>query len=240
MNKTKAKKIAKNKSSSELRTRSRLPREVVIRDPLNAENEINLGDMLKVPRGFQQPNLSNQKYRFQRWVSSSDISQVAAADTFMTYQFQINDVSNTTDFSALFDQYRFVAVKAEFRPRFDIGALGSVAANKLPRLYSVLDYDDNTAPTLISQLREYQSCKMTRFDADHVRMLRPRMALGSQNQAGTFVARSNVPAQWIDLADLTVVHFGIKVAIEGGVAGQTNLQSWSVDLLYMLEFKQVR
>jgi len=233
----------KNKTNRKLARRGNNSTAVVavkIRDPLGEENELDLGDLKVYPRMFVQPKLTNQTYRIQRWVTVSDVSQAAGADTFSTYQFQINDVSSTTDFSALFDQYRFVAVKCEFRPRFDTANLGSVAANKLGRLYSVLDYDDNTAPTLLTQLKEYQSCKITRFDQDHVRLLTPHMALGTLNQAGTFVARSNVPPRWIDLADLTVVHYGIKIGIEGGVGGQTNLQSWSIDFLYMLEFRQVR
>jgi len=230
----------KNKKSKKSRSRGGNGRVLAekIRDPLGAENELELGDLRMVPRSFTQPRLTNQTYRIQRWVQVSDVTQVAGADAFATYQFQLNDVSNTTDFTALYDQYRFVAVKAEFRPRFNIGSLGSVLVNKLPRLYTVLDYDDNNAPTLISQLREYQSCKMTRFDMDHVRFLKPRMALKAFDVAGTSLA--NTRPQWIDLASLTVVHFGIKLAVEGGVGGQTNLQSWSVDFLYMLEFRQVR
>jgi len=212
---------------------------VKIRDPLSAENELDLGDLKNVPRFFRQPRISNQMYKFQRWVNVVDVTQTAGADSFATYQFMLNDISSTTDFSALFDQYRFVAVKAEFRPRFDFGALGSVAVNKLPRLYSVLDYDDNTAPTLISTLREYQSCKMTRFDMDHVRLLKPHMALIALDGVGT-TSRANLTPQWLDLADMAIKHYGIKIGVEGGVGGQTNLQSWSVDFLYMLEFRQVR
>jgi hypothetical protein len=206
------------------------------RDPLAPENEIDLGDLKVYPKLFTQPRLANQPYRIQRWVNVTDLTQAAGSDVFATYQFMVNDCSNTADFSSLFDQYRFVAVKAIFRPRFDFGALGSVAVNKLPRLYSVIDYDDNNAPTLISQLREYQTCKMTRFDEDHVRLIEPHMANLVFDNSGT-TSFGNVRPQWVDMATLIVKHFGIKVAVEGGVVGQTNLQSWSVDFLYMMEFR---
>lgn len=221
------------------RASNRTPLPVVIRDPLTEENNLNYGDLQQVPPMFRQPRLANAVYPFVRRVGSSDITQVAAADTFMAYRFELNDVSDTADFTDLFDQYRFRAIKWEARPRFNFSNPGSVAANRLPRLYSVIDYDDNVVPTLINQLREYQSCKETRWDQDHVRMIKPRIATAVLDNTG-LTSVANEPSKWIDLAYLTVNHFGIKIAIEGGVAGQTNLQSWSVDIEYMIEFRQVR
>lgn len=217
------------------------PLEVVIRDPLSDENAQNLGDLKSLPPMFRQPRLSNQTYFFARRIGSADVSQAAGADTFMAYRFQFNDLTNTGDFTGLFDQYRFRAVKIEFRPRFNFSNPGIVTANRLPRLYSVIDYDDANVPTLISDLREYQSCKETVWSEDHVRLIKPRIATAVLSAAGGFTSVGNSSANlWIDMASLTVTYFGIKIGIEGGVAGQTNLQSWSVDLDYMFELRQVR
>ncbi len=230
----------RSKKTPRTRTVRNRPLPVVIRDPLSEENAINLGDLQNLPRMFRQPKISNQTFFFQRRVGSADITQVAGADSFQAYRFQINDVTNTGDFTGLFDQYRFVAVKVEFRPRFNFANPGSVAVNKLPRLFSVIDYDDANVPTLISDLREYHSCKETNFDQDHVRLIKPRMATAALNAAAGLTSLVNEKAKWIDMAYLTVTHYGVKIGIEGGVAGQTNLQSWSCDLLYMMEFRQVR
>ena len=235
-NKNKSKKGKSTKSGKA----SQGPLEVVIRDPLNAENEENYGDLKRLPAMFRQPALSNRIYAFQRIVGSADVAQAAGANTFQAYRFQLNDVTNTADFTGLFDQYRFAAVKAEFRPRFNFANPGNAAINLMPRLYSVIDYDDANVPTLISDLREYQSCKETRFDQDHVRLIKPRMATAALNAAAGLTSLANVASQWIDLAYLTVTHYGIKIGIEAGVAGQTNLQAWCVELTYFIEFKQVR
>lgn len=231
----------RSKKTPRTRTvRSRGPLPVVIRDPLSEENAINYGDLRNLPRMFRQPQISNQTFFFQRRVGSADITQVAGSDAFQAYRFQINDITNTGDFTGLFDQYRFVAVKMEFRPRFNYANPGSVAANKLPRLFSVIDYDDANVPTLISDLREYHSCKETNTFEDHVRLIKPRMATAALNAAAGLTSLVNEKAKWIDMAYLTVTHYGVKIGIEGGVGGQTNLQSWSVDLVYMMEFRQVR
>jgi len=230
-------KTVRTRRSGRATTSNPLP--VIIRDPLSQENAGNYGDLKQVPPMFRQPRLANAVYPFVRKITSADVSQVAAADTFMTYRFELNDVSDTADFTDLFDQYRFRAVRIEFRPRFNFSNPGVVTANRLPRFYSVIDYDDNNMPTLINQLREYQSIKETRWDQDHVRLIKPRMATAALDNTG-LTSLANEPAKWIDLAYLTVAHYGIKIAIEGGVGGQTNLQSWSVDLEYMIEFRQVR
>lgn len=235
----KGKNKGKKSRPSGIGARNGQPLAVVIRDPLGDENDQNRGDLLALPPMFRQPRIGNHIYPFVRRLTSSDVSQVAGADTFKTYRFELNDVSDTADFTDLFDQYRFRAVRMEFRPRFNYANPGDVTVNRLPRFYSVIDYDDNTAPTLINQLREYQTCKETRWDQDHVRMIAPRIAVGVLDNAA-ISSLKNTKADWIDLAYLTVNHFGIKIAIEGGVAGQANLQSWSVDLEYFLEFKQVR
>lgn len=236
MTKGKGKKQKSRKGNGE----SKAPLQVIIRDPLSEENALNLGDLTNLPRMFRQPRMSNQIYAFSRRIASADITQVAGADFFQAYRFQLNDMSNTGDFTGLFDQYRFCAVKMEFRPRFNIANPGSVAANKLPRLFSVIDYDDANVPTLMNDLREYQSCKETNFGEDHVRLIKVRMAQAALNAAAGLTSLTNERAKWIDLAYLTVTHYGIKVGIEGGVGGQTNLQSWSVDLIYYVEFRQVR
>jgi len=219
---------------------ARGPMEVVIRDPLDAENEQNLGDLKQLAPRFHQPKFSNQIYAFSRRVGSSDVTQAAGADAFMAYRFQVNDLSNTADFSGLFDQYRFQAVKFEMRPRFNFSNPGSVVANKLPRLYSVIDYDDANVPTLITDLREYQSCKVTDWSHDHVRLIKPRLAGHVLNAAGGVSLSNESSNLWVDMGSLTVTYYGIKLGIEGGVMGQTNLQSWSVELTYYIEFRQVR
>lgn len=232
------KKAKKGKKKKQPGTKG--PLEVVIRDPLSDENAQNMGDLKAIPAMYRQPRISNQVYHYSRRIGSADVNQLAGADNFYAYRFMINDFTNTGDFTGLFDQYRFSAVKIEWRPRFNFANPGSTASNKLPRFYSVIDYDDANVPTLISDLREYHTCKETNWDQDHVRLLKPRMATAALNAAAGLTSLVNASPQWIDMAYLTVTHYGVKVGIEGGVAAQANLQSWSCDLSYMVEFRAVR
>lgn len=210
--------------------------------PINqAENVANLGDCPRIPKSFLQPRLSNQKYRMKRITVATDVTQQALTLTAPTYQFALSDLPNYAEFTGLFDQYRFRFVRMTFRPRFNMATVTTITAAIFPNLYTVIDYDDNNALAALNDARQYQSLKQTRFDEDHVRFIRPRVAAALFNNGSPlFSGYGNEAAPWIDSATPDVKHFGIKGLVEPGVSGQTALQSWSVELEYFLEFRQSR
>lgn len=201
---------------------------------LGSENRENCGDVVRFPTRWLQPHLSNQVYGIKRIIGSSDISAVNAGLTVPTYQFKLADCPNVTEFSNLFDQYRFVMVRMIFRPRFNYSNLGGT--NGASRFFSVIDYDDMTALAALNDARQYQSLKETRFDQDHVRCIVPRMAVAGYTT--TFTGFVNMGPQWISIASNDVNHYGIKVVIETGTTG--SLQTWAVELEYYLEFRQTK
>jgi len=207
-------------------------------DALYAENAQNMGDIPTIPRKWQQPALANQKYRIKRTVDSSDISQVAATDTFPTYRFKLDDFgADVAEFTALFDMYRFRYIRLIFRPRFNLSAVMSIAAIINPNLYTVIDYNDNTALATLTNAREYQSLKETRFDQDHIRFITPQAVDFSTGvNTGAFMFKN----KWLSIADTATYHHGIKAAIPAGAAAQTALQSWSVEIEYFVEFMVVK
>lgn len=214
-------------------------RTVFQRDPLGAENDVNKGDLVRIPAGWSQPRLANQTYKISRTVNGADISQIAAATVMGSYNFKLSDLPTPTDFTNLFDQYKLVAAKIKFRPRFNMATVTNITAAIFPRLLTVIDYDDSTNLTVITDALQYQTLKETRFDQDHVRLLKPRMALAAYG-AGVFTAFANQGNQWIDVASTTVEHYGVKFIIEAGVVGQTSLQTWAVEIEYFFEFRQTR
>lgn len=212
------------------------PQVVVIRDPLAAENDQNLGDLLKIPSAYSQPNLTNQVYRFAETVSVNDAGQVAGAEFLFATAFQVADIAAISDFSNTFDLYKIEAVKMTFRPRFNMSTVGAVATNRNGRLFTAIDYDDSVAPTSVSALRQYSSCKVTNWDEDHVRLIKPKIAIATEIAGGTLTGFASSES-WLDLASTTVLHFGIKGGVESGAGGQTALQSWAIDLTYYIAFK---
>lgn len=205
-----------------------------------AENaRASTGDVMRLPKVWCDLPNSGKIWRFRRTVDGADINQIAGGLVFGSYIFKLSQVDVPTEFSSLFDQYRFSYVKLTFRPRFNFAAL-AVNGNQIdPRLYTVIDYDDGTNLTALAGARQYQTLLETRFDQDHVRFIKPHSSVASY-ASGVFTSFDNVVDRWHDLAYPDIEHYGIKFVIEAGGGAQTNLQAWSVQLDYYLEFKTVR
>lgn len=195
------------------------------------------GDIISVP-GFIGNRAVNKTFRFIRYASLSDQGQAAGVGGNNAYNFTLASVPNYTEFTSLFDQYRIVAIKITFRPRFNVAQVAGSSNDIYPNFVSVIDYDDSNVLSGIADYQQYQTYKITRFDKTHVRFFRPRMALAAYS--GAFSSYANQSAQWIDAASTGVQHYGVKFFIEAGVVGQTNLQAWSVEVAYFLEFRQTR
>jgi hypothetical protein len=208
-----------------------------IESTMETENRVTYGDILVVPRLFSRLRIANSIHRFRRTSTGSDISQMAGSDNTGAYAFVLSAVPGYTEFTSLFDQYRIVMVRVVYRPRWNFSAIASASSDINPLLITVLDYDDASALT-ITQMLNYPSYKETRFDKDHARCIKPRIALGAY--AGTFTGFANEPASWIDCGSPGVQHYGVKYAVSGGVIGQTALMDYSTEVEYFLEFRQVR
>ncbi len=177
-------------------------------------------------------------YYFRRKAQSTIVSQVAAAETKGVFSFTLASAASYTDLTQVFDLYRIAYVEISFKPMYTMQALSSAGTLATPNLFTVLDFDDDTAPANISELEEYGTCKVTNFNQEHTRTFKPHFAFMAYPNTPTY-ANSNV-SNWVDCASAGVKYFGVKYGIEGGAAGQTALQSWKVNFTYYLEFKHSR
>lgn len=206
----------------------------------NAENNSSAGDIGVIPPMWKSPNLTNQIYRVRRISDRSDANQSAGAIATFAVTFSLSSVDNATDFSNAFDLFRISLVRVKFRPRFNFAAVGTTATNIYPRLYTAIDYNSDTAPATLAEIRQYNTCKETRFDVDHVRCFRPKVGWVVENPAATisgFAVNADNDVPWVNTSTSTVVWFGLKGVIEAGAAGQTNLQSWAIEVETFFEFR---
>jgi len=203
---------------------------------LGSENQVNNGDVPLIPKNWQPAILALQVYRIRRTLDANDAKQTAGAFAGFSSSFQLSDLDAYTEFTNLFDQYRIHMIRMRFRPRFNFAAVVSTT-DIMPRLYTVIDYNDANPITGVAQLRQYQTLKETNFDADHVRCFKPKVAVAAYSAA--FTSYMSVTGGWIDTGSPAVQHYGLKGLVEAGHAGQVNLQVWSIETEYFLEFRQV-
>lgn len=144
---------------------------------------------------------------------------------------QLNQVPNYTEFTALYDMYKINGIRWRFSPRANSAEAGTNQG--LIKLFTGIDYDDITTPSL-TDILQYESLRVTQSNKDHVRFVRPRVAKAVyQTSVGTGYSAGR---GWIDCANPTVAHYGLKWVLQQLPAGN---QSYDLQVTYYLSFKNV-
>jgi len=200
----------------------------------------------QLPDYMMQGNLDkigSKVYRYSQNLSETTISQTATTPalyggaTITIFSPSLGLLDQASTFTALYDQYRIVRVDYRFRPMFR--SENFVASTDLaPLLYVVADYDDNTNPSTLAVLRQYQNIQIHEYEAFNYSII-PHCA-DALYSGSVFTSFGNVTTPWIDVASTGVVHYGIKVGITAANTGQTNLQKWWVSCAMSVEFRNVR
>jgi len=178
---------------------------------------------------------TDQTFTTIQSIGNTAVSQVANSVNTGVFTYQFNLLDQYTTWGAVFDQYKIDEVETTFRP-FAIGTSIAVATVLIPCLYTVIDFDDNTSPTGLAYMRQYNSLSVSENETV-VRKFQPHVAVAAYS--GAFTSYANLANQWIDCNSATVVHYGLKWAIDAGAVGQTLLQSWNVSTRMRVSFRNV-
>lgn len=178
---------------------------------------------LQVPR-----NIRGQLFWSKHYVTTS-FTLSAVAETTRGYAFHLNDLTNYTHFTGLFDQYAVVCVVATVGATYNV-ALAS-AGNTIPRMFTVIDHDD-VAPAATSALTLNPTCKITKTYQKQTRLIYPRVAVAGYSGAfSSFVNQRS----WVDAASPSVEHYGLKVSCEADALTSVI----DIELQYFLCFRNV-
>lgn len=135
--------------------------------------------------------------RFQRTVTGQyDLACDGINPTVGIYNFSLNDLPNSSDFTALFQTYCIAKVKLTFRPEYTEltdAALVSNAVNV--NLNSAIDLSGVT-PTAVSDITQFQSCKSTGITKVHTRSFSPAVLMDSLTPCRCNVVTSAPSTNW--------------------------------------------
>lgn len=189
---------------------------------------------IMVPRrvgGFGKPNV----YHFKRKVFLQDYLIISTSQALGSIQFALVDLPNSTDFTNLYDQYRFNKVVFKLIPKISESSInpGAITNANLQQIHSVIDHDDNTAPTGINQLVQYQTHKMTRGHQVHTRVLIPKCQATVSGASAAPKAK-----QWLDCDQNSLAHRGLKFIVPAPATPGTTLY-YDLELTYYMSFKAV-
>jgi len=192
-------------------------------------DKINLTDKFSL-----SGKVANKFFTIKSSDSLGFIAQNATTQQFAQITFTL--AGNCLDYlnlAAVFDQYRLVGVECIARPRSNTAVQ---TAGSIGNLYAVADYDDAAALTTTGQALSYSDCVATPVYQPNRRAIKPRVAVAAYS--GAFTSFANVDAPWIDCGSSGVVHYGIKYALDTGVAG--SLVTFDLVVRAQWEFRSSR
>lgn len=153
------------------------------------------------------------------------------ADTLFSRKFSLSDLANYTEFTSLYDQYKIKAIKFTLLPR----VTEADVAQAVPTVSTCIDLDDNTAPSSIDDMVQYQNFRMTRGNVAHTRYWKPAVSSMAWN-SGVGTAYTVSKNLWIDVGSSGIPYFGIKGCIQQSAAVQT----FDLKVDFYMAFKNVR
>lgn len=166
-------------------------------------------------RSVAKANRGREVYYFKRHAANETdmVGLPASAPLLRTYQFSLNSVTASTDFTNLFDMYKITFVQVKFFLVIDPSAQAAAVA-RYPRMWWTRDYDD--ANTLsINQIRERSKCGTALLTPAKPITINVRPAIATE-VFRTALSSGYAPKwrQWIDCDQPDVSHYGLKIAID--------------------------
>jgi len=124
-----------------------------------------------------------------------------------------------TDFTYLFDVYKITGVQVTWMYNHNSSENPSGVQNAgLPILTVIQDQDDGTAPTSLSAMYQYGTCKVYRLDKPVTKFFRVKQSTLVDTATGTgYAVGKNT---WIDANHADANYYGFKWAVE--CPGQVN------------------
>lgn len=176
-------------------------------------------------------------------ISSDTIYQSGATEVMGAIAFRLDDLDQVTTLSSLFDQYRIDRVHLRISTKNQNVNLASISSpnQAYPTMWVATDYDDATALASISELRQYPSV-VTLTPGNSVDVIIEPSVTKAVYASGAFSGYTveSSEDQWIDVANTSVPHYGVKFGVAGLQASSTWSWQWSVEAWYSVSFRNVR
>lgn len=171
-----------------------------------------------IRRPLRRPGRMPKTHNFKRVMQLPDLI-VGSTAVNGVLVFRLNAISNVTEFTNLFDRYRIRGVQVKFVPAANSSDLNPSGTQVLaPNIHSVVDLNDGTAPTGVTELMEYDTYRMNRGLKGLKRYFSPRVSQEVYRSALTTSYGMANRNQWFDLTTggIDIPHFAMKYSIDGG------------------------
>lgn len=166
-------------------------------------------------------NLRSNLHYFKRHLLTDNLSYTTDAfgqSSTQNFQMALNSLTNFSDFTDLFDQYKITKLVAKVRYSVgNVDDIGNIATAEFPILYGVPDKDDSGSIN-IQQVNEHSGRFIKRF-GDYGRMTHyltiPTQVKNTVDGIAFGSGSTPLRSPWIDTQDVNVPHGLLKIAVKG-------------------------
>jgi len=173
--------------------------------------------------------LREKLFTTQRTYSGGTITPSTTIDQTGSISFALNQLSNFSEFTNLFDQYRIVQVTVTFVPTSQVSTSSP--------LVTFIDRDDASTLTAVTQCYEFPSCQISESGCLVERTFTPRPATAAYS--GVFTSFTSASAKiWIDAASAGVLYYGLKWYNTAQTGNNTSI-NWDIVINLTMQFQFV-
>ncbi len=171
----------------------------------------------------------------------ANLIQNSAVFLNTTIAFQLSDIPNVSTLAALFDQYRIDKVLLRVKSRNNAVFVANTASpnGAVPTAYAVRDIDDASALSTMSDYLQYDTCLTFSGEEDFVIELTPSVTKAVFS-SGAFSGYTVDQPCWLDIANTSIPHYGVKIGVGGLTASTTSSWAWDVTAEYIVSFMSTR
>jgi len=184
-----------------------------------------------VPRFGAVNKKDNKVYNFcQSNVQANWLQSTTGAIGTASIYFNLTNTNESTNFQAIFDQWRIAQVEVWLTPTG--GNFSSAGTNTSGKMYTVIDFDDAIPLATVAAALNYQNVTQTTSNQGVYRRFKPHNAVAAYS--GAFTSFQNVVNQWCDSASPNIQHYGFKA-----IWSTLQVTSWDIEYRLWYQFRNV-
>ena len=178
-------------------------------------------------------------YVFQRYAPDVILTQDPLAAQFGRLIATVSDLPGGNEFMDLFDEYQLTKVECWFFPRtIATGPTAPVTLGAFPSLYTLIDINDDTAPSDLQDMRQYRTCKVSFGQRPFKRTYRPYKA--NFTYLSPVAVAFTASKGWVSSDYPDVPWYGLKWGIPPIDGATTTAQVWTLVRRYTIACRSTR
>jgi hypothetical protein len=177
-------------------------------------------------------------------VDLGDVTLSRAGITSAGFSFQLDEIPNYTEFTALFDMYKIEYVEVHILPNVNhANTMTGIPTGTMifvPRLATVIDYNSSGSFASFNDARDFESAEIGPVVRNRpiVRRIAPRFLTGVEEDGSTIVVGGSSRG-WLNTVRADVPHYGLRYVAEATSSANVYL-GFRCEAIYYLAMKAVK